>query len=354
MDASTTSPIFFMRLLATLRALILPLSLALALVGCTKAADAAAPIAGSEAHPLAGKWIDVRGFPGCTPDFEFRADGSLVMSDGHGTQSFDGALGAIDAQGYYAWSGRFHAASGTPQCLLIESGAAGPIHLYGRLMKGGERLAICLSESAEDCHFYLGRSPDQPGRTVRPEELGLAEALRVAIERAAGAPGAKIALELADASTPLFVVADQPVTVSCEQAGAWSAYDGGLLGGISGARCANAARVSELAEGTLADAKLAELVKRGAPQAPGLALSRETLADGSTLSYFPVLATGHGIIVLFTATLVHPAKTSAIVVQATTTQACPQTPRADTPRLCSDPKGFVIEVAKALAASPAR
>ena len=166
--------------------------------------------------------------------------------------------------------------------------------------------------------------------------------------------GATVELMKQDASQPLFVVADEPTTLECEQAGSWSVYSGNLLGSVSGARCANAGRVAQFADGALADPSLAKLVARGAATLPALALTREKLDDGSTLSYFPVLAIGHGVVVLWTATLIDKANTSAIVVQATTSQACPEVPQASTPRLCRDPKGLVIEVAKALAAGQRR
>jgi hypothetical protein len=78
------------------------------------------------------------------------------------------------------------------------------------------------------------------------------------------------------------------------------------------------------------------------------------LADGSTLTYFPVIATGHGVIVLWTATVVDSRKSSAVVVQATTSPNCQPSPRADSPRLCTDTKGTMIAVARALAAGPTR
>jgi hypothetical protein len=166
-------------------------------------------------------------------------------------------------------------------------------------------------------------------------------------------PGVTVELMKQDASQPLFVVvADELVSLDCEQTGSWSVYSGDLLGSVSGARCANATRVAQLADGALADPSLAKLVARGAANLPALALTREKLDDGSTLSYFQVLAIGHGVVVLWTATLIDKANTSAIVVQATTSQGCPEVPQPSTPRLCRDPKGLVIEVAKTLAAGP--
>ena len=344
-----------MRLLATLRTLILVPVLALAAASCTQPVSAAIPSAVPDSHPLVGKWIDVENTDSeCQPSFEFRDDGALVMSDIHGSKTYDGTLSTIDAVGYYTWSGRFRAAGGKQKCLGDESVKDAPMQLYARLVHAGAHLTLCESESIETCHVYLGRSPDRPARATRPGDLGLAEPLGTAIEHASAAPGAVVSLAAADASTPLFIVAGQPATLQCEQLGAWSIFTGSLLGTVTGARCANATHATQLAEEALADPELAALVGRGAAQLPGMALARETLEDGSTLSYFPVLAMGHGVVVLWTATLVDKAKSSAVVIQATTTQACPEVPRADTPRLCRDPKGFVIDVARALAASTTR
>lgn len=277
-----------------------------------------------------------------------------MVDDSHGSQTHDGALAAIDTQGYYSCSGRFAAAAGTPQCLGEGLVAGAPMQIYARLVHGGEQLALCGSESIETCHAYLGRSRDRPARAARPSDLGLAESLGVAIERASAKSGATVALAAADAWAPLFVAADHPTTLQCEQLGAWSVLAGSLVGTVNGAICANAARATQLADEALADPKLPALSARGAAQLPGMAPVRETLDDGSSLSYFPVLVVGHGPVVLWTAILVDNAESSAIIVQTTTTQVCPEAPRTDTARLCLDPKGMVVEVARALSASSAR
>ena len=342
-----------MRLPATLRTLIIVPALAWAAAGCSKPVGAAIPTAAAESHPLAGKWIDVESTTSeCRTSFEFHDDGELVVSDSQGSRTYDGTLSAIDAVGYYTWSGRFRAARGKQTCLGDESVKDAPMQLYARLVHAGAQLTLCEAESAETCHLYLGRSPDRPARATVPSDLGLAEPLGTAIEHASTAPGAVVALASADASTPLFIEAGQPTTLQCEQLGAWSIFSGSLLGSVTGARCGNATRATQLAEEALADPTLAAMMGRGAAQLPGMALTRETLEDGSTLSYFPVMAMGHGVVVLWTATLVDKAKSTAVVIQATTTQACPEVPLADTPRLCRDPKGLVIDVAKAIAASP--
>ncbi len=342
-----------MRLPATLRTLILVPTLALAAAGCSKPASATSPTAAADSHPLVGKWIDVESTKSeCQTSFEFRDGGELVMSDNQGSKTYDGTLSAIDAAGYYAWSGRFRAAGGKQKCLGDEPMKDAPMQLYARLVHAGAQLTLCEAESAETCHLYLGRSPDRPARATVPSDLGLAEPLRTAIENASTGPGVVVALAAADASKPLFVEAGQSATLQCEELGAWSIFSGSLLGSVTGARCGNATRATQLAEEALADPKLAALMERGAAQLPGMALTRQTLEDGSTLSYFPVMAMGHGVVVLWTATLVNKAKSTAVVIQATTTQACPEVPLADTPRLCRDPKGFAIDVAKALAASP--
>ena len=323
-----------MRLSATFRTLFLASAFGLAATGCSKPAQAAVPPVAPDSHPLVGRWIATGDAnPDCPVSFEFRDDGALVMSDGQASRNYDGTLSAIDAMGYYAWSGRFRAASGTPKCLGDDPEKGSPMQLHARFLQAGAQLALCESESIETCHMVLGRSPDHPARAARLDDLGLAEPLGAAIERASGAADATTALAEADASPPMFFVAGKPATLPCEQSGAWSIFDGSLVGTVAGSRCANAGRAALLAEQSLAE-----------PQA---AAERQTLPDGSTLSYFPVVLIGHGPVALWTAVVVDKAKSSAIVVQAQTSPACPA-PAAG-PRLCRDPKGLVIDVAKALA-----
>src|SRR4051812_48007418 len=88
-----------------------------AAAGCDKPASAATPPTPPDTHPLAGRWIDAEGTSAdCAPSFEFRDDGAMVIGDSHGSKSYDGTLSAIDAMGYYAWSGHFRAASGVQKC----------------------------------------------------------------------------------------------------------------------------------------------------------------------------------------------------------------------------------------------
>lgn len=110
----------------------------------------------------------------------------------------------------------------------------------------------------------------------------------------------------------------------------------------------------EVSTAIVASLERSRIKAQDAAKFPAMAPSRETLEDGSSLSYFPVMVTGHGPVALWTAILTDKTRSSAVVVQAMTSQTCPEAPQADTPRLCRDPKGLVIEVATALAASSAR
>lgn len=344
-----------MSLLSTFRSLIVIPALAMAVGGCDKPASAATPPTLPDANPLVGRWIDTEGTSAdCAPSFEFRDDGAMVIGDNHGSKTYNGALSAVDALGYYAWSGHFHAASGEQNCPGAAPANGAPLQFYARLVQGGRQLTICEAESIETCHFALVRSTDKPARATRPGDLGLVEPLGAAIEHAAAAPGAGSALAMADAWMPIFVAAGKPVPLTCEQAGAWSVFKGSLLGTVAGARCANVARATQLAEQSLADPMIAANTAQDAAKSPALVPSRETLEDGSSLFYIPVVVTGHGPVVLWTAIVIDKARSSTVIVQATTSQACPPAPLPDTPRLCRDPKGLVIEVAKALAASPTR
>ena len=338
-----------------LRCLILAAALAIVIVGCDKSAVAAAPAEEHVSHPLVGRWIaaDDVSFSCRTASFEFRDDGSLVEGDGGQTQTYDGTLSAIGMSGDYRWSSHLRAIDGTPQCEGVAPTKGSPMQFHARLVHGGMDLALCESESMESCHLTLSRAPDHPARAARADDLGLAEPLGRAIEQASSSTAPHVVIGQADAAAPLFVVGEQLVPLQCEHLAAWNVYAESLLGTVGGAKCADATRATQLADGALADPKLAALLAKGAAQLPALSLTRETTADGSTLSYFPVLATGHGVVVLWTAVLVDKSQTSAVVVQATTTQGCPAVPVATTPRFCRDPKGLVMGIARALAVSTA-
>ena len=350
-----------MRVPGTFRSLVAILFVAGAASGCDKsAASTPEPPRPDTAatSPLTGQWMDPDPVDAnCRVSIEFHEDGSLAMSDGHQTRLFDGRLAPIDGQGFYVWNGRLRGETGSSPCASAPDGEAAkaPMAIHARLVQGGERLALCQSESIETCQFMLARSPGAPARQARPADLGLAGPLGTALESLAGANGRPAALMAQDAGPPVFMVGNELTPVACEERAAWGVVaGGGVPGGVAAARCADAARVSQLTEAQFADPGLATRVARASAEQPALALVRETLPDGSTLSYFPVIAVGHGVIALWTATVVDSRKSSALVVQATTSPACQAPRRADSPRLCTDTQATVIAVARALAAATAR
>jgi|GEM_PF-5688350 len=180
---------------------------------------------------------------------------------------------------------------------------------------------------------------------------GLAGSLGEVLESRAGASSSRADLMAQEAAPPLFVTSGKPVTVDCEERATWNVMSVGLVGSVSAARCADAARMAQATEDALSDPQLMAQVARGAAELPALALVRETLSDGSTLAYFPVIAVDHGIVVLWTATMVDRTRSHALVVHATTL-GCPESKRADTPRLRTETKGTVLAVARTLAAAP--
>jgi hypothetical protein len=310
------------------------------------------------ASPLTGKWVDPAPVDAnCSLSIEFHEDGSLALGDGHSTRLFDGKVASIDGQGFYKWDGRLRGETGTSQCPSgPDAGTAkAQESIYVRFAEGGARLALCQSPAVETCQLMLARSPDSAARPIRPADLGLAGPLGTALESLAGVNGRPATLMAQDAGPPVFITASGLTPVACEERAAWGVVaGGGLVGGVAAARCADGARVSQLTEARYGDPVLVAQVARGSAEQPALALVRETLPDGSTLTYFPVIATGHGVIVLWTATVVDSRKSSAVVVQATTSPNCQPSPRADSPRLCTDTKGTMIAVARALAAGPTR
>ena len=350
-----------MRLPGTFKALVAILCVAATAIGCGKsvASTPAQPRAeAAAASPLTGKWVDPAPVdPNCSLSIEFHEDGSLALGDGHSTRLFDGKIAPIDSQGFYKWDGRLRGKAGTSQCPSgPDAGAAKAQEpIYVRFAEGGERLALCQSPAVETCQLMLARSPGSAARPMRPADLGLAGPLGTALESLAGANGSPATLMAQDAGPPVFITASGLTPVACEERAAWGVVaGGGIVGGVAAARCADGARVSQLTESRYSDPVLVAQVARGSAAQPALALVRETLPDGSTLTYFPVIATGHGVIVLWTATVVDSRKSSAVVVQATTSPNCQPSQRADSPRLCTDTKGTVIAVARALAAGPAR
>jgi len=292
---------------------------------------AAAVPAAPAIHPLVGTWVNADGSNAdCLPRFEFRADGALVASDGSGAFTYEGALRPMDARGFYVWQGRFGVASGTPRCLGEVPAPGQPQTIYARLLHGGEHLGLCRSEAIESCALYLGRPARGGARPAVPADLGLAEPLGRAIERALAGSPAGVTLAAADAGPPVIAAGAKPPVGDCTQLAAWTLMAGAVLGEVSAARCPGTVGVAATAD----------------------AGARETLAGGAVLTAFPTVLPGQDARVLWTAVVVDRARTSAVIVQASASQACGGALAAARP--CRDPAGLARDVAKTLAADAAR
>ena len=318
------------------------------------AVAAAAPACAAQPHPVTGTWhMFIESPVRCEMNYEFRADGSMTESDGDHRSLYRSApFGPIDRLGFVRWKATVVEDNGKAGCTQGPPPAVGKtFDTWLRPMRRGVDLAICSEERADTCSFSIRRTDTSPS-PPRVPELEFEDDLEWAIHRALPTPD--LTLMPADRGPVAFATADKPAVVDCERRGAWKLVRAGVtLGAIFGSRCADGARVAGLVDGVFADARLksmlAEVAKNARPVG-GLATSRETLADGSTLSYFPVLLVGHGIVPVWSATLVDKSRKTALAVQADTA-GCPEKGPVASLAFCADPQAVLTRVAKALAAT---
>ena len=319
-----------------------------ALVSCTAFA--------ADHHPLVGTWAPSEPeLPGCVSTIEFRDDGSVIMADGdHRARYSGGPLAPLDRGGVVHVQGTLVEDNGKAGCFPDHPAIGAKSESIVHMTHGGDEFIVCAPQQADMCLPPMRRRAGGVPRPARVPQIELADALAVAIENAMPSAASGYELLPGNPGPAGFVSGPKSEQVDCEEQGGWRVqFETPDRAAIFGNRCADGARVAGMTDAAFADPQLktmmAEMATNGQPVA-GFAMARETLANGVALAYFPVIAVGHGIIPVWTVTLVDKARSRAIVVQATT-MACDPKGASAKLRICTDPQAVLTDIGRTLASS---